>query len=274
MARGTATATLPVELIDHSPEPPGVCCYGGCDHREVWAASIKPFLEKGDTHPPPPKPVPKENILIPFITTQETPSKEFLREMAARNKWLLAKGNPLDGYGYRWADGSLACCVVRFNLADGGKEVRACRYDGKKWTWKTAGYGPAPLFNLADLLARPEAPVLVVEGEKTVKAARAFSAVSNCVAVCPLGGSSVRPTDWSSLESRQVFVLPDNDPAGEKFAERVVAACRKAKAESVKIVPPARVYARFGLPGECPVGWDLADIKDVLKLPENGPPNA
>ena len=270
--KGNGDRNPSVELIDHDPEPPGVCCYGGCDNSAVWAASIKPMLDR-ETPLPPPKPALKENNLelIPFLATHEEPTESFLLSFAQRNQWELEERVPLERYGYRWGDGRLACCVVRFNLADGGKEVRACRFNGMNWTWRTAGYGPAPLYNLPALLFRAEDQVLIVEGEKTAKAAMALERLQQYVAVCPWGGSSVRPTDWTPLQGRQVIIVPDNDLAGKKFSERVSRHAQEAKAEKVKVYNPQDVYAKLGQPGKCPVGWDIADIKDAAPPPVFSP---
>ena len=260
--KGNGDRNPSVELIDHNPHPPGVCCYGGCDNSKVWSASIRPYLDPDATLPPPNPALQKSGRLIPFIPAWQAPVPGFILRLAEWHQWTLTTPMPWERFGYELEDGSLACCVIRFNMADGGKEVRACRWDGLAWTWKTTGYGPAPLYNLRALLERPKAAALVVEGEKAARAAMRIPLLENYVAVCPWGGSSVRPTDWSPLEGRQVFVLPDNDQAGEKFAQRVGKHLKKAKAARISIIHPQRVYKRLDQPGECPIGWDIADIEN------------
>ena len=56
--------------------------------------------------------------------------------------------------------------VCRFS----GKRIRPLWFDGTEWKW-TAPPAPRPLYNLGSLSQRPDAPVLIVEGEKTADAA-------------------------------------------------------------------------------------------------------
>ena len=50
------------------------------------------------------------------------------------------------------------------------KQIRPLHFDGTAWRWK-APAAPRPLFNLQALTAKPDATVLIVEGEKTADAA-------------------------------------------------------------------------------------------------------
>jgi hypothetical protein len=52
-----------------------------------------------------------------------------------------------------------------------GKVIRPLWWDGSDWRWRQPP-APLPLLNLQVLKAKPDAPVLVVEGEKTAGAAR------------------------------------------------------------------------------------------------------
>lgn len=107
---------------------------------------------------------------------------------------------------------------------------------------------PRPLFNLEQLAAQPDAPVIVVEGEKKVAAAQAR--FPGFVGTCSSGGAnSATKSDWSPLAGKDVIIWRDNDKAGETYA-RDVARLAHAVGAQVKIVT---------LPAGLPDGWDLAD---------------
>lgn len=153
-------------------------------------------------------------------------------------------------------------------------------FDDKKITpgiwWQTGPDGfegwahgafpdPRPLYG-ADLLAqRPDAQVLLVEGEKCADAANRLMAGKNVVAVSWMGGGkSVSKTFWKSLAGRSVVIWPDNDREGWRTAlgyphinagwtKGLVELLLDAGARNVKIVhiePSARRD-----------GWDIADAE-------------
>lgn len=81
---------------------------------------------------------------------------------------------------------------------------------------------PRPLYGLDRLAARPTAPVLVVEGEKTADAA-ALRFPNHVVVTWSGGASAVDKTDWAPLAGRDAILWPDNDEAGTKAMERLAA---------------------------------------------------
>ena len=127
--------------------------------------------------------------------------------------------------------------------------------------WRQKGIPkPRPLYNLPALWERPEAPVIVVEGEKTADAAGQL--FPSHIAITSMGGAkSPHLSDWSPLRGRDVVVWPDNDPDGQSYALKVAALVLKAGASSARMVQ---------LPEGLPAGWDLADTVpdgvDVEKL--------
>lgn len=142
---------------------------------------------------------------------------------------------------------------MRFDKPDGGKEVLPftyCRHadDRAEWRWK-APPSERTLYNLHRLAERPDAPVLVVEGEKVADAAREI--FPDRVAVTSQGGAAAaRKTDWSPLAGRSVVIWPDNDDAGRRYAADVAELADAAGAASIAIVD---------VPPTFPEGWDLAD---------------
>ena len=105
--------------------------------------------------------------------------------------------------------------------------------------------------------ARIEAPVLLVEGEKTADAAQELFA-DLVVVTSPGGSNAAGKADWSALKGRAVTIWPDADGAGAKYALQVATLLQDAGAAMVKIVE---------LPTALPQGWDLAD-----EVPKDWPP--
>lgn len=122
------------------------------------------------------------------------------------------------------------------------------RINGHGWQSGSATE-PRPLFGL-DVLnqANINRAVFVVEGEKAAAALQSLG----LVAITSQGGSKAADkTDWKPLEGRElVYLLPDNDEAGEGYIKAVTAILASLKR------PPALsvVY----LPGLPPAG-DVAD---------------
>lgn len=160
-----------------------------------------------------------------------------------------SKGVPARMWEYRDASGALLFLACRFDKPDGGKDVQpySCTAAGK-WVWQ-APQQPRPLYGLPELAARPDAPVVVVEGEKAADAARVL--FPDHVAVTwPGGTNAVALADWRPLAGRQVAVWPDNDDAGRKAAVAVVKAATSAGVASVAVV---------AVPVAWPPKWDVAD---------------
>lgn len=161
---------------------------------------------------------------------------------------------------YRDAEGKPLYARFRKEDGKGSKIVRPYTYgrrvwtdesdkrrDVKGWHWKQPAK-PLPLYGLDRLAGKPDAPVLLVEGEK---AADAACTLFPDLAVITSGGStSVSSANWSPLSGRRVTIWPDNDAPGEKYAQAAIDALRDAGAQSVHMVK---------VPDGLPDGWDLAD---------------
>lgn len=150
---------------------------------------------------------------------------------------------------YRNSTGTPLFRVLRFDRKEGEKEFRPqtlWRENGRlAWRFKAAPL-PRPLYGLDRLAARPESPVLLVEGEKAADAAAEI--FPDLVAVTWCGGSKAgAKADWSPLSGRTVAILPDADLAGKEAAEIALAQLVGANAAIV------------ALPDGLPKGWDVAD---------------
>lgn len=155
---------------------------------------------------------------------------------------------------WRYTDGQ-GCTlsyVARFDTPAGKVILPLCfaQYGTNRpqWVWKALPE-PRPLYNLPGLTALPDdAPVLLVEGEKTADAAQVL--FHHCAVLTWSGGANaVGKADWSPLAGRTVTIWPDNDEPGFKAALEI-ASLLKSIAASIHIVLP---------PTSLPEKWDVAD---------------
>ena len=171
-------------------------------------------------------------------------------------------GEPSAVWDYRDAAGRMLGRVCRWDHGDGDKTIMPLSYceddDGRRsWRWQHLP-APRPLYGLNRLALHPEAPVLLVEGEKTADAAA--NPFPDHVAVTSSGGSNAAgKADWSPLVGRHVVIWPDHDEPGRRFAVDVARFAREAGAVSVRVVE---------VPSAWPDGWDLADVLPIGVTPE------
>jgi len=138
--------------------------------------------------------------------------------------------------------------IARWDKA-GGKEIRPVARRDDRWT--IGGMPePRPLYCLTDLTNANR--VYITEGEKAADAARSIGLVATTSAH---GSQSPDKTDWTPLAGKECIVLPDNDLAGEKYANAVAAIL-------TKLTPPAVVKV-VQLPG-LPEHGDIADWVNAL----------
>jgi hypothetical protein len=156
-------------------------------------------------------------------------------------------GKRSEHWTYHDTAGNAVGLVVRWDGRE-GKTIRpAARHsDG----WRIGAMpDPRPLYGLRGLATA--ARVVVVEGEPAAEAARSigFSATTSAN-----GSGSADKTDWSPLAGKEVWLLPDNDVPGRKYAETVVAL--------LAALSPAPVVRVIELPG-LPDKGDIADWIDA-----------
>lgn len=178
-------------------------------------------------------------------------------------------GSPATMWAYRDAKEGLLFYVCRFILADGGKEDRPLTYrqyqDGsRRWTFKGLE-APRPLYGLDRLASRPDASVIVCEGEKATDAATAL--FSDHVAITsPNGAGSPHRADWTPLAGRNVTFWPDHDDGGRNYAQSAARLAKEAGAKSVRIVTVPEVFPnKWDLADELPEGWTKNDLERLLK---------
>jgi putative DNA primase/helicase len=146
---------------------------------------------------------------------------------------------------YRWrytdAAGALLGFACRFDRPNGEKEFRPLTYGRRgaagepEWRWES--WPPKrPLYGLTELAQRPDASVVVTEGEKACDAARTLLP-GVVVVTSPNGAKSAGKADWSPLRGRDVTIWPDADLAGASYADAAAAAI-KPFAKSIQILEP------------------------------------
>jgi hypothetical protein len=168
-----------------------------------------------------------------------------------------ALGTPTAIWTYRSAEGVLGY-VWRFNIPtaedQAAKEFRPLVFarhpNGKLTEWRWQGFPePRPLYNLDKIIqARPSAPILVCEGEKSADAAEKL-APAYVTTTTPGGAKSAGKADWRPVQGRRVVVWPDADSAGLEYASEVAKKAIATGALAVSIVSP---------PPNCAIGFDAA----------------
>lgn len=180
---------------------------------------------------------PKEHKLTPPPADAEVPS--FLHP---------SLGKPVGTWRYTDVAGATLFYVARYQDKGGKKTFLP-------WSWSTEGYwvqkgwpAPRPLYGLELLKARPDAPCLVVEGEKAAEAARTLAGHVYVVVTWPNGAQAANKADFAPLAGRKVLIWPDADAPGNKAADFIAKGLSGVCSE-VKVLDVS---------GQ-PDGWDAAD---------------
>jgi len=169
-------------------------------------------------------------------------------ESAAKAIARRVGGKCVGQWTYHDADGTERFRVLRFDLAGGGKEYRPIHPTPEGWVvGDPPGALPLHGLPLPDGVTRVYAP----EGEKCAEELRAMGLTATTSAH---GAKSAHKTDWTPLAGREVIILPDNDAAGEVYAEAVATIL-------TRLAPPATVRI-VRLP-DLPEGGDVVDWLDA-----------
>ena len=193
------------------------------------------------------------------------------------------RGLPEKVWPYRDAEGRALGFVYRFMRSRGGKEVlpmvwaRNTDTGVEEWHWMQWPEPNRPLYGLDRLAAKPEATVLIVEGEKCADAAH-DELPELAVVSWPGGGKADGKVDWSPLAGRKVITWADADAKRVKLtpAEKAAGVDQASKPllpadEQPGAQTMARIRERLRsmdcklwdvrLPplGSKPDGWDVAD---------------
>jgi putative DNA primase/helicase len=109
------------------------------------------------------------------------------------------------------------------------------------------------------LAVRPNASVIVCEGEKAADAAAAIFPKSVAV-TSSNGAASASKTDWSPFAGKRVLIWPDADPSGSKYAREVAGILSLLGCDvSITDATALASIAPGGGGREPTLGWDAAN---------------
>ncbi len=184
------------------------------------------------------------------------------------------KGRILEAtYEYKDETGELLYQVLRYRLANGKKDFRQRRPDGRGgWIYDLEGTRRV-LYRLGEVIDHPDATVFVVEGEKDADRLNTLFAEAGSSGIATTSAQGANDTGrWESyaemLRGRIVVVIPDADLAGQRHA-RGIAGHLNGVAESVKVIDLTDV----GPKGDASDWLDQDhDLTDLWKLVVEAPP--
>ena len=204
------------------------------------------------------------DLIVPIPNTVPAPDMRH---------WIF--GDPVAVWLYRDRNGDRVCSIGRYNKADGDKEFwprtwwKNRNTGEERWRWKNVP-DPRPLYGLELLAQRPNAPVIVVEGEKCADVARRI--FPDHVVVSPMNGArSPQLADWSPLRARDVTICGDNDKPGEAFVQ-IVGRILVGLGCKVSVVDIAALVALAVSARGAAVktgGFDIADAALLWETPES-----
>ena len=147
-----------------------------------------------------------------------------------------------------------------------GRWHRPSRQDAFTSEWPS----PRPIYRLPQLLAAPDAPVLVVEGERTANRAALLFPDHAVVAWCH-GKEGKQHTDWSPLAGRTVTLWPDNDRDGRAVMAWLAEHLQGLGCAVAVVTPPEGVPAKWDLGDAAGDGWTperaAAELEQLVSPP-------
>ena len=186
--------------------------------------------------------------------------------------YMLRGRQEIARFAYKDAEETILGYVVRLEDRQGTKitpTLTYCQNNQGDHQWRWQGFGDdRPLYGLDQLAQKPEARVLVVEGEKTAEAAKSLFP-EYAVITWSGGCGSVHKSDWSVLKGRDVILWPDNDKAGHNAVAKIKDILAEHGNEQVNLVnfsdslSPTLPH-KWDLADPLPEKWDNNTIKDLL----------
>lgn len=133
-----------------------------------------------------------------------------------------------------------------FVWLDGRWHLPSKRKDDFSCEWPK----PRPHYKLDELKQRPDAPVMLVEGQKAMdRGAELYP--DYVVLTWSNGAKSVGNVDFSALAGRDCVIWPDNDKDGKVCQEKLIRILKVVKVKSIAVV---------AIPTDMPEGWDVGDV--------------
>jgi hypothetical protein len=159
--------------------------------------------------------------------------------------------------------GRILFVVRRFDPVGGRKQFYPLTLwsDGRgnlNWGWKCIP-PLRPLYGLHELTGKPDAHVIVVEGEKCADAALQIFPDA-VIVTSPNGSGAADKADWTPITDRDVMIWADADEPGAKYAAAVADILLTHGCDvSVVDVAALAALAPDGSKREVKPGWDCAD---------------
>jgi putative DNA primase/helicase len=191
-----------------------------------------------------------------------------------------AFGTPTGVWPYKNGFGEVLFYIARYDAPHGRKQFIPYTFhaDAAGGEWRRKSWPkPRALFNSDKLAAHPDAPVLVVEGEKAAVgldgnggAAALFP--SNVCVTSAGGAGAAHTTDWSPLLGHDVVIWPDADEPGSRYARDVARLALAAGARSVRIVNVSDLPNGFDLGDEIPASLKVQGrVESACEWPPHVP---
>jgi putative DNA primase/helicase len=166
-----------------------------------------------------------------------------------------ALGRAVAQWCYRNAAGEQLFWIQRIDQPDGKKLFvhrtwldGAWHFPSRRDPFTSEWPAPRPLYRLPDLTDRPNATVIVCEGEKAADAAAELFPDHVTIAWCG-GAGGVNTADWSPLAGRSVVLWPDADDAGRQCMAKL----------GPRLLALGATVAVYNPPTGAPEKWDLAN---------------
>jgi hypothetical protein len=239
-------AALGISLEGHPPLVP--TAHRSCpviDRSRLAVASV-PAVAPEIWRPVMPIPVSAGRLMrpdrktVPIYNQKKEPGKRWSR-------W-----RPTRVWDYRNAAGEIVGFVIRLDFPDGSKitpQVTYCEGPNGERRWCNHPFSqPRPLYRLEALARRPDADVIIPEGEKAADAA-ARLCPDHVAMAWPGGCNGVPYVDWTPLKGRRVYIMRDADSPGVTATHKIIEQLRGVGAEALVVEPPA----------DSSTGWDIAD---------------
>ncbi|MCK1400125.1 AAA family ATPase [Bradyrhizobium sp. 4] len=183
-----------------------------------------------------------------------TPPRDSLARMADRVSKPVAKADsPPATYIYKQDDGTPYLRVVRPGFYQS-------HWIGGAWV-SGAPKGPKIPYRLPELRTSRHDDVVIVEGEKDADnvAALGFTVTTNP------GGAGKFPAELAEyFKGKNVYILPDNDPAGEDHA-KLVTETLHGIARTVRVVHLPGLAAKGDVSDWIEAGGTVDDLADLMR---------
>jgi len=179
-------------------------------------------------------------------------------------------GRAVAQWCYRNAAGEQLFWIQRIDQPDGKKLFvhrtwldGAWHFPSRRDPFTSEWPAPRPLYRLPDLTDRPDAAVIVCEGEKAADAAAELFPDHATIAWCG-GTGGVNAADWSPLTGRSVVLWPDADDAGRSCMAKLGPRLLQLGATVAAYKPPTGAPEKWDLANALAEGWKPAQAAKLL----------